>query len=376
MRPAVPILVLLAALAAVAAWMTLGEDGDAPPPGLSDTSHAGNARSTDVVPSERSSSAPARPEATHTPPEVPTAASPLPRQDAAPINVALHVHDLATRSPVPMFQWRFTSEGAAAKGDGTEGRADLHLQAGSAGQMLIEAEGMSPFVQHLVVPAGTAPALRIEAFLSPAAAATGITLLVHDLALQPVVHIRVDAFALQPENRTEGAWTLGQPMWARRTSAVDGRYVLPELAPGEYGIRVVGVHEDGSLLPLLPFARKYELSGSNGFVEDVPLEPGCVPVFDIVDAAGKPLDPTQAGVVALKLRILGGADVSRRWNVTTGGVAVSATDVLPGVGTVSTAEAVPAGTYEFQVSIAGKVLVQKTVTLRPGDLPVERVILP
>lgn len=374
MRTAVPI-VLFALLAALAAWLAFGEQGVEPPPGTPDASGRQEGRTAEVPRTERSDGTPTRPE----PRPAPDPGAGKPNEgvrDATPANVLLLVGDDVGRGPLAEFSWSYRSEGRVARGEGTAGRAELHLGPGSKGQLLVEAAGMSPVLRDLMAPGPAEGPTTIELFLTAAAHATGITLLVHDPAMQPIPHVRVDAFALAPESRASNAWLLGEPMWARRTSAADGRYVLPELQPGEYGIRVVAIAETGELLPMLPFTRRFELTGSNGFVEDVTLEVGCLPKYELVDAAGNALDPAKVGTVALSLALVGAPPVSRKWTVTTGTVAAAAVDVLPGVGPVVPAEALPAGSYELKVAIAGHATVQQVVVLRPGDTAAERVVVP
>jgi hypothetical protein len=204
--------------------------------------------------------------------------------------------------------------------------------------------------------------------------AAGITLYVRDPRSLPVAHVRVDAFALaQP---VPPAWHLGDALWARRASAPDGRYVLPELAPGDWGIRVVATDEHGALLPLLPYRGTFLLTGGNGFVEDVPLAPGALLALELVDAAGAPFDPALAGATTLRLTLPGGPPVPRKWLVRDGAAATGAIDAVPGKGTVLLAEAVDAGQYALEVAIGGTVRAQRQLFLRPGITNEERVVVP
>ncbi len=379
MRSALPVLALLGVIAVVVAWALLANDRDALPPSAGGDGQTRTGEAGTEAPTERSNAAPPRPRpAPATEPSHPANGTPpTPRQDAAPANVVLRVREAVEHRAVESFTWRYANGGAVAKGDGAEGEARLRLPASTRGQLLVESGGMTPSVIEIGVPPAGAPAATIDVIMNPAAVATGITLLVHDLSLVPIANVRVDAFVLAPEARGTEAWALGTPLWARRTSAADGKYELPELAPGEYGIRVVAVASDGSLLPMLPYKRRFELTGSNGFLEDAPLEPGCVPTFDLVDANGAALDPAQAGVVKLGIRLVGGPPVARRWVVQgTGAAAVSGIDLLPGVGTVSPAEALPAGSYEFEAAIAGHAPVRKVLALQPGAVTNERVVVP
>jgi hypothetical protein len=165
-------------------------------------------------------------------------------------------------------------------------------------------------------------------------------------------------------------------LWARRAAAADGRYALPTLAPGEYGIRVVATDADGELLPLLPFVRSFVLTGDNGFVEDVPLEAGALLALDLRDAAGQAFDPTRLGTVTLSLRLPGGPAVQRKWIVRHEGVEAAAIDVVPGVGRVVLAEAIAGGQYNLEVFVGGQPRVSKPLFLRPGQKHEERVDVP
>ncbi len=379
MRSALPVLALLGVIAVVVAWALLANDRDALPPSAGGDGQARTGEASTEVPTERSNAAPPRPRPNPTtePSHPANAAPPTPRQDAAPANVVLRVREAVEHRAVASFTWRYANNGTVAKGEAAEGEAMLRLPAGTRGQLLVEAGGMTPSVIEIGVPPAGAPAATIDVIMNPAAVATGITLLVHDLSLTPIASVRVDAFVLSPEARGTETWALGTPLWARRTSAADGRYELPELAPGEYGIRVVAVATDGSLLPMLPFKRRFELTGSNGFLEDVPLEPGCVPTFELVDGNGAALDPAQVGVVRLGIRLVGGPPVARRWVVQgAGAAAASGIDVLPGIGTVSLAEALPAGSYEFEAAIGGHAPVRRVLALQPGATTNERVVVP
>jgi hypothetical protein len=377
MRAAVALFVLLAIAAAVG-WLLVTSDSETPPAG------------TETAPrADRPVPLPASPERSHVAPDEHPAepqpnqagASPAlpPALPTAPVTerspVQLTVRNLQTLAAVPAFRWRFRGNGPEQRGEGADGQASLDLPNAARGELLVEATGYSPFVrpQFATVADGIT---SVDVLLTPTVPAAGITLFVHDTALKPIGNVRVDAFALTAESR-ETAWHLGKALWARRTAAPDGRYTLPPLAAGEYGIRVAATDADGNLEPLLPYSRTFVLTGDNGYVEDVTLEPGCLPVFDLVDGAGAFLDPQQVGgTVALQLRLPGGPDVPRMWVVASSQTSAMAIGVLPGVGPVRTAEALPAGTYTFEVSIAGNRRLQQAVTLRAGERQQERLIVP
>jgi hypothetical protein len=391
MRVAVVLFVLLAIAAAIG-WLLMSSNSETLPAGAENVPRVdrpvpvpATPERNQVAPNERPADAEPKPhqsEPTQTlPPALPS--QPVPGHS----QVALTVRDLQTLGVVPAFRWRFRGDGPEKWGDGAEGRAHLDLESSARGELLVEAKGYSPFVRPQFA-ANADGNTAVDVLLTPTVPAAGITLFVHDTALKPIGNVRVDAFVLSAESR-DTAWHLGKALWARRTAAPDGRYTLPPLAAGEYGIRLVATDADGNLEPLLPYSHTYVLTGDNGYVEDVTLEPGCLPVFELVDSAGAFLDPQQVGsTIALQLRLPGGPDVPRMWVVMgpallegSSGKALEravamAIGVLPGVGPVRTAEALPAGTYSFEVSVAGNRRLQQSVTLRAGERQQERFVVP
>lgn len=376
MRSATFVPLALALVLGIGAWVTIAtntNDG-AGPPAARDERASGQAPPAAPAPIERQPASDAGPERPAPPAEPPVVAPRVePTETAA--NVLLHVRRIADHGDVAAFTWRFRSDDAVVRGDGDQARTGLHLPPGDTGELLVEAPGFAPFLTDVVVPAAAGPPLAVDAFLGATARATGITLLVHDTALQPIGTVRVDAFPLLAEGSRD-AWHLGASLWARRTEAADGRYELPELAPGDYGIRVLAVDAAGEPLPLLPYLHTFTLTGSSGYLEDVVLEPGSVPEFELVDANGAPLDPAQTGSVGLRLYPAGGAAVPRLWTVRSEARTTAALDMLPASGVVSTAQPVAPGTYTFEVSIAGQQRVQQFVTLRAGERQRERIVVP
>jgi hypothetical protein len=245
------------------------------------------------------------------------------------------------------------------------------------GELLIEADGCQPLLQAAV--RGAAPGqaeVRLELFLLPAARGPGITLHVHDVSRQPILQLRVDAFALTAANR-DAAWHLGPALWARRAAAADGRYELPELAPGEYGIRVTAADAEGRTLPLLPWSGRYTITGANSVVEDVTLEPGALLALELYDASGRAFDPARYGTTTFAMHWPGGAKVQRKWlSASGGGAAATAIDVLPGIGLAELTEAVPPGVYQFELFVNGEPRLQRSLTLVAGERKLERLVVP
>ena len=377
MRAAPLVLAGFIALAAVAGW-SLYEGGDAAPPPPPGAEQPGphEREAAELASGERSPVAAAEPTdpATQTG-AAPTGAAPA---DASPTDAAatlrLHVRSQATFTEVADFRWRFRTSDSVQHGEGRGGMADVRLRHGIVGELLVEADGFMPHVCAAAATTIDMPAV-VDVFLAPAVRAAGITLMVHDTALQPAPHVRVDAFVLTSDNR-DGAWHLGTPLWARRTDAEDGRYVLPDLPPGEYGIRVLATDAEGTTLPLLPFLRRYWLRGDNGFIEDVALEPGCLPILIFVDGANKPLDPAKTKVTALRLHAPGGPPVPRVWTAATEKGAKTAVDLPPAVGPTWPAQPLAPGTYTLELFVADQLRVQQLLTLRAGERQEERIVVP
>lgn len=372
-------LVLVAAALAVGCSWLLG-NGDPPAPSAVLPPAPAPAAPQPIGPerlSARTPSAATAPLPAPTPVPAPPPASPLPVPPVpdAP-NVVLRVRALTTRADVPAFRWRFVNSLVTERGEGRDGRAELRLPESAVGELLLEADGLASLRRDgVVVPTSPAGPLHLDLFLPPVVPAAGITLHVRTLASEPVPHVRVDAFALGAANQGS-AWHLQPPLWSRRASAGDGRYVLPPLPAGTYGLRVVGTDEAGETLPLLPFRGTFSLTGDNGFVEDVPLEPGALLELELVDATEAPFDPALHGATTLELRLPGGPPAPRKWLAHAAGVQAAAIDALPGPGRVTLADAVPGGHYQIVVAVRGTVRVQQQVFLRAGQRTLQRLVVP
>ena len=389
-------LILLVAVVGAAAllWLRDGGDAPAPPPGAT---LPNNAAANPTEP--QSPTAAERAGVSKTPANLPSSgdASPASNQAAGDATsepattgnidnasntatVQLRVRRAVDQIDVPAFRWRFTAASQRIDGTGEAGRASADLPAGATGTLLVEADGLQPLADNnFTVPQPTDPTAVIDVFLTPLAQATGITLLVKDLAQRPIEHVRVDAFRITNDNRD--GWHLGPALWQRRTTANDGRYELPALAPGEYGILLVATDADGELLPLSPYRRAFTLTGSNGFVEDVPLEPACVLLLELIEPNGQALDPDRHGPVTIGLRLAGGPKVQRKWVAKQRAEAgsersVAAIDRLPAAGLAWPAEPLPPGGYTLEVFVNGDPRLRRPVTLTAGERQTVRVIVP
>jgi hypothetical protein len=301
-------------------------------------------------------------------------ATPAPQVAEQP-NLVLSVRDMVSRQPVAAFRWRFQNSRGTWQGDGKDGRADVALEPSAVGTLLVEAAGLSPLTKEgVIVPTPPQPALQLDLFLPPLAAQTGITLLVHDAALRPIARARVDAFKLADRDASD--WHLGRALWMRIADAADGRYALPALEPASYGLSLQAVDAAGEPLPLLPYRRVFDVTGSNGFLEDVPLEAGALLGLEIVDAAGQGFDPARQGATRLSLHLAGAPHVARKWLNKQGGATASAIDAMPGVGRVELADAIVPGPYELEVLVNGAVRTKQPLFLRAGFKNEERIVVP
>ncbi|MCB9884862.1 MAG: hypothetical protein H6838_05180 [Planctomycetes bacterium] len=325
--------------------------------------------------SERLEATPTAPSEEPTAPAAAPADGPQPGAPAAARPFQLVVVDALTRQPVPEFRVNLRLPGGGMELRSRTGSTEVDVPAGTRGELLVEAQGYEPWhrIDFVAPPAEPQPAV-VTVELNKAAVAAGITLHVHDTALQPVSTARVEAFQLGPGARDTDWWN-GKPLWSRRATAEDGRYTLPTLAPGDYGIRVLAVDAKGTVLPFLPYTHVFALTGSNGFVEDVPLEAGCIPEFEVVDAYGKLLVPGTPSI-GLSLRVPGGPDVSRQWLVEQQGEVFRGLDLLPGVGPAWPEVPVAAGAWQFEVRRDGRTPHVEAVSLRSGERQRIRVSVP
>ena len=278
---------------------------------------------------------------------------------------------------LPSWSWSFVAGERRLRGVAEGGPAELPLPAGVAGDLLVEADGMQPQLRAGVTATGsTAPPLHLRFYLQPAQQAEGVTLIVRDVDGQAVQKLRVDAFALAPSDR-EAAWHLNAPMWSRVAAAADGRYQLPPLAPGCYGVQVHAVDEQGRPTSLCAFRGTYTLTGSNGFLEDVVLEPGCALRLHVLDAAGAPVDPGVYGAVQLRLHAPGEPGVARRWAAARpdGAGVVSDVDRMPASAPTWLASPVEPGLYTLEVLVRDRVVTRQGLQLAAGA-QTERVQLP
>ncbi|MEC8651071.1 MAG: hypothetical protein VXY92_00790, partial [Planctomycetota bacterium] len=278
----------------------------------------------------------------------------------------VEVRNLVDDALVARFRWSFTAGAQTVRDEGLFGVADLPLPIGVPGVLLVEADGMEPLRQEAVTAtAAPQPALQLRLYLRPTRPAAGITVLVRDNVGQPVDNLRVDAFSLGDSARGE-QWQLGRPLWSRRASAEDGRYQLPPLPAGAYGVQLRATDADGVLRPLQSWTRPFTLTGDNGFVEDVTLQPGCALRLELVDASGAPLDPAARGSLRVPLRSGDARPQPRKWTgLSTDGRAVSAIDEAPTRSPIWLADPAAPGSHTLEVRSGDALLARQAVQLGP-----------
>lgn len=282
------------------------------------------------------------------------------------VTVVLDVRNVVTRAPIEAFRWRFVRPGDIQRGESADSVAMLDLPRAVVGDLLVEAEGMQPFSHKaFVTPTANEQQEHVDVFLTPTPTGLGITLMVKDLDRQPIQHVRVDAFKLNITNKESG-WDLGQPMWARRTDAADGTYKLPSLPPGDYGIVLVATDEQGNLLPLASYRQTFTLNGSNGFLEDVPLEPSCALTLDLFDSSNAPFDPKIYGKTSISLNAVGQVGIQRKWTAKAEqSGTVSQNNAVAGKGRVWLDQPIAPGTYLLEIFVNSDPRVSQTLVLRP-----------
>ena len=385
MRTALALLVLLAL--AVAAYFAFGSGQDTLAPPSDDPTATSEQQRPDLTSAEaeRDRFRTAPPDVNELDNNEPVATAPVGNaleQAIANWPIELTVRNAVDNAPIAAFRWSFRRAVGIARGESNSSIAQLELPRVTVGDLLIEADGMQPFTKpQLVVPAVGEPSTHLDIYLTPVTIAAGITLLVKTLDLQPIANVRVDAFQITDSNR-EIAWQLGQPLWARRTSQPDGRYELPPLPAGEYGIVLVATDTDGLVLPLAPYRRTFVLTGSNGYLEDVPLEPACALQLELFEGSGQAFDPAVHGNVTISLNPTGQTGLQRKWTAwqkTDGGGKATATiseaNRVPGTGIIWVDEPVPPGSYLLEIVVNGDPRVSQMVQLRNNERQLEQVFV-
>lgn len=300
-----------------------------------------------------------------------------------PTTLAVDVRDAASGARIAAFGWRFTTAREQYQGEVQDGAvAALQLPPGQRGSLLIEAPGMQPHEEaDLLVPSPPSAPRSLTIRLLPAVTAEGITLLVQDLDGRPLAHVEVAAFALgQPghdnERLDDKSWPFGQPLWTRRADSVDGRYRLPQLPAGRYGVRVAAVDAAGEALALQSFHHTYTLTGSNGFVEEAVLEPGCALRLELVAIDGSAFDPSRHRTTRLTVTRPGQDTAARQWTARAAdGRLVRQLDAVPATGVIWPTDPLPPGVYTFELVTDGVLRAQQPLTLRAERQHV-RVIVP
>lgn len=367
-------------IAGVAGWFLSRPNDTAPPAPIATAPMPRPTTTPTAATSDPAREAAEEPDALDAAPSTAEAQPTTPAPELVEPPIEVEVRSLTTQDYVAEFRYRFTAGETGWVGAVEGGRAGLRIDPGVTGDLLIEAPGMQPELRTgLTLPSPPAPPMQLQLFLRPATVAEGITLLVRDVDRCAVVQVRVDAFALTA-GAPPGAWHLGKPLWSRAASADDGRYVLPKLAPGSYGVQVVAVDSEDRPLPLSPYRRVYDLTGSNGFLEDVSLEPACALQLDLYDANGAPFDPATRGDVTITLQRGGEPAVSRRWTgARTGGALdqfqVSEVDRVPGPAPIWLATAAAPGAYVLEVRVDGQAVTRQPLQLA-AIRQTERVLVP
>lgn len=315
----------------------------------------------------------------------PPAAMPTPeaRPPAAAANagsgdsmrIVVRALDEVSQQPLAKFSLVLSGPTGRQVLSATDGTIEFTTQHNQLIEMLVEADGYEPHQASFAQAATTIESLPLTVNLRRAAGpAAGITLHVRDTTQEVVGNVVVQVFR-QPAEAGDGSWRLSPPMWSRHARRADGIYTLPSLGAGSFLVRVLAADALGTVQPTLPYEGTFELTGSNGFVEHVTLEAGCVPEFECVDRYGQPL-PAPEPATRVILRSPGGPDVARGWLARSDDRLVRAIDQLPATGIVWPEVPVAAGTWEVLLTRDDRAPHRELVTLPAGERPRLRLATP
>jgi hypothetical protein len=372
MKTLLAILVVLA-LALAGVWLALQGDAAAPPPAAGPAAPAGA-----TAPDRDSANLPTRAATGQQAPapaasQAAPAAPPSPAE--APIRLELLAYDAATLQGLASFRCRWRGDGRSGFVDGRDGRAVLRGDLPQTVELLVEAERYEPFpIAAATLAAADAPPTRVEAFLLASAAHTGIVLTLRTLAQEPLGHMQFSVHPLtDPADDTP--FELRPALWTRKSQQANGRYALPDLPTGRYGLRAIALDEQGQPLPLLPHRGEYTLTGSNGYDEEVTLEPGCLLRLEMVDAQGALVDPATAPLT-LSLRLPGGPEQPRAFlGRSADGKLLRARDALPAAGPTWLEAALPAGQWQLEWQRGEQAPQSQLLVLRAGETMTERCVV-
>lgn len=306
------------------------------------------------------------------------AESPPPQQPSDPTatpTATITAVDATTQQALPSFRFRVDQQGGRIFGTAQDGAATIAVARAVPFDLLVEADGYDPEqvqVSVLGEPDKVTP-ITVELTRS-AGRAAGITLLATDQAREPVTNLLVQAFALPDEAAAE-AWRTATPLWSRRTSNPEGKYVLPALGQGRFAIRAMVADALGKPLPYLPFEGTFELTGSNGFVETFVPEPACIPEIEVVDRFGKAVEGGEQGP-SIHLSLPGGPTASRQWLARSDDQLLRALDRLPATGWVWPEVPMAGGVWQLDVQREGYAPHRELVTLTVGERLQMRIATP
>jgi len=353
--------ILLAIGGGTALWLSLARPDDVAPP-------------LDTGPGARDAARPApdpaarvgRTEVAGATADTPAAPTPQDAGTAAPgpaataANVLLRASDLAHKAPLPRFRWTFAAAaGAALRGQGHDGVAELQLPAASAGHLLVEADGMLAHDRAITVPAALAPALQLDVYLEPKPVATGVSLVARDAQGAPVTRLRMDLWQLPADaapTADDATDPAADPLWKRGADAADGVFTLPSLAPGNYALRAQPVDRDDVALPLQPWRTRFSFAGHEALPFQVAFVAGIVLRIDGDGSGEEQLCDVTVATVA------GQQPVAWRSRAASGRTVVGA-DVVVLPGAASTLLALPLADYRVELQRDGQ-----PVALTPVDV--------
>lgn len=369
-------------LAGLLIWLLAGGDGVAPTP-----ADPQPASSTGSGPTPRSNSDARRaavemPEAAEQPSEpgpataAPGDPEPTPEPAARP-NLRLVVREQNGNAAVAQFTYALVLPRERRTGEGEAGEAELTVPPNTRIDVVVEAPDHVPFRDVVQSPPPGAPARTLEVFLTRAATATGIVVQLQDQNGTTVEHVRAETWRLPSaaERRAPIDWRRERPLWSRQASDPNGRYELPQLEPGTYGVRLLALDAEGRVRPLQPFVREFTLTGSNGYDERVTLEPGCALGVEVVDSSYRALEPGQRAV-EWHLRLAGGPQQRHRWIHRSERGRLAADDAPPVAGRCWLEEPVAPGLYRLVVTVDGTQRADFQLALRAGERQTERLVLP
>lgn len=265
------------------------------------------------------------------------------------------------QNTVPAFRYvRWTDDGARDAGQVEGNELAMTVPLGERVTFTIEAEGYEPSEPVQMVASYGEREPHRTVYLVPKSMAAGVELRVRNELQAPVQHLEVEALQVGNDGTPK-------TIWKRRTNNSEGTYLLPDLRPGSYTLRLHALN--GSYLP---HVEEITFNGTERIRRQIVLRPGCDLLVTVRSADGA----MRGKEVNLRLTHPDGTAPSWTWVAEVDGAGLRRTDGLPAAAAARSAQPLPPGRYVVAARVGGGAVVDRVVDLSPGQTTGVTLVVP